>query len=481
MDLSFFNERQRKHAEDIIVACENSREFFITNLLNVEFIEEWQLEVIRHLDGGGDKVSIKSGHGVGKTCLCSWLAIHYLLFKNDVKVLVTSPSFPQLTDGLIPEIQKWLSVLPEWMSRQIETTSDRMTRSPNNKNNFITFRTARKENPEALAGIHAENVLVLVDEASGVAEVIYETGQGVLSTKGAICILIGNPTNPFGFFFKTHTELSDLWWCKTVSCLDSTRVDEKYIESQQRTYGIDSREYRVRVEGEFPESGADSVIPLAWLNASVDRSVSRLVGSDKIVWGLDPGRGGDPTGFVERNANTVTEAVELKYVDLMKVTGWIKKRWDALPARKRPVAIYVDSIGLGAGVADRLLEMELPVVHVNVSEVAALSERFVRLRGEIWYKARAWFEKKDVCIESGIVLHKQLITELGAVSQFFASNGKTDIESKKDMKKRGMKSPNLADAFCMTFAHEGAVSAGSYSVDGWGKVDTLSYRAPGFS
>lgn len=416
------------------------------------------------------------------TCFSSWLALHFLLFRDDVKIIVTSPSFKQMTDGLMPEVQKWIQRCPSWLSRQVEITSDRMTRVPNTKSNFISFRTARKENPEALAGVHATNVLLIVDEASGVDEIIYETGQGILSTTGAIAVLIGNPTRPYGFFYKTQTTLSDLWWCRAISCLDSTRVDAAYIESQKRTYGVDSREYRVRVLGEFPDSGADSVIPRAFVQSALDRDVVSLAGLGKkasgIVWGLDPGRGGDPTGFVERSANVVTEALELKYDNLMLTSGWVKSRWDATVPRLRPDHIYVDSIGLGAGVADRLLELGLPVIHVNVSESAAMSDRFVRLRGELWYTARAWFEKKDVRIESGILLHNQLIEELSTVEQHFASNGKVDIESKKVMKARGVPSPNLADALVMTFAHQGAVGIGSYDAGGWGSFDTSTYKPP---
>ena len=476
MDISFLSPEQRVMADAVIEKCIISREYFIREVLEVKFIEDWQLDVIRALDAGETKISVRSGHGVGKTCLCSWLPLHFVLFRSDVKVIVTSPSFKQLTDGLMPEVNKWISRLPVWLSRQVDVTSDRIVRKPNTKNNFISFRTARKENPEALAGVHAEHVMIIVDEASGVDEVIYETGQGALSTKGAIALLIGNPTKPYGFFFKTQTALRDLWWCKAVSCMDSTRVDQQYIDSQGRTYGLDSREYKVRVLGEFPDSGADAVIPREFVESACDRDIDGIDGG--VIWGLDPGRGGDPTGFVERTANVLTDALELRYDDLMRVVGYVKKRWDDTTPRLRPQSIFIDSIGLGAGVADRLLELDLPVVHVNVSEVSSMSERYMRLRPEIWYSTRAWFEKKDVKIEQ-FDKRQQLIEELVSVEQVIMSNGKIDIEKKDDMKRRGVASPNMADALALTFAMGGAIQAGSYSGNSWGKVKTLEYRAPG--
>lgn len=480
MDISYMNDAQKALAQDIIIKCAKSRIYFVENVLGVAQVEEWQRETLEALDKGVTKVSIRSGHGVGKTALCSWLALHFLLFRDDVKVIVTSPSFKQMNDGLIPEVQKWLAKVPIWMKTNVESISDRIVRLPNTKNNFISFRTARKENPEALAGVHAAHVLIIVDEASGVDEVVYETGQGALSTKGAIAVLIGNPTKPSGFFYKTQTVLSDLWWTKKVSCMDSSRVSDEYIASQRRTYGEDSREFAVRVLGEFPESGADAVIPRKFVESAVGRDVE--VKKHPLTWGIDPGRGGDPSGFVSRSDNAILEVEELRFDNLMRIVGWIKTKWDGLPNSKRPDAIYVDSIGLGAGVYDRLDELGLPVVSVNVAEAAALSDRYMRLRAELWYRARQWFEAFDKHIPSNMEKLQQFIEELSMVEQKIMSSGKVDIESKEQMKRRGVKSPNLADAFILTFAREGAIASGSFSVGHFKNrnLDTLKYRAPGF-
>lgn len=474
MDISGLSLAQQGAAKSIIKKCIQSRRYFIKEILGAE-LEEWQEEVVDALDSGETKISIRSGHGVGKTALVAMLALHFLCFRDDVKVVVTSPSADQMKDGLIPEINKWKNKLPSWMGASLSGTSERMVRYPNDKENFISFRTARKENPEALAGVHATHVMILVDEASGVDEVVYETGQGALSTEGAIAILIGNPTRPSGFFYKTQTELSDLWWTRRVSCMESGRVDPNYIINQARTYGVDSREYRVRVLGEFPESGADAVIPRAFVQSAVGREITQV--GNSIVWGLDPGRGGDATGFVERSANCVTECRELKYDDLMSTVGWVKNRYDKVPTKFKPQQIYVDSIGLGAGVADRLLELGLPVTHVNVSETPSMTDRFVNLRAELWYEMRTWFEGKEVRIEPGENIGK-LVEELVQVNQKFTSLGKVQLESKEEMRRRGVKSPNMADALALTFADGHSVRIGNYD-PGWGKVDMSKWRVPG--
>ena len=479
MDLSFLGRQQRAIAEPIIQQCAVSRIWFVTNVLKVSKIEEWQHKVLTDLDNGVSKISVRSGHGVGKTTLCSWCAIHFLLFRTDVKVIITSPSQKQLSDGLVPEIQKWISRLPSWMRQQLVTTTERVTRSPDNMNNFISFRTARKENPEALAGVHATSVMILVDEASGVDEIIYETGQGALSTDGAIAMLIGNPTRPSGFFFKTHTELNDVWKTYSVSCHDSSRVSDTYIETQRRTYGPDSREYKVRVLGEFPDSGADAVVPREYVESAQGREIT-LPTTSKTVWGLDPGRGGDPSGFVERTDKTITRINELRYDDTMRLTGWVKARWDELPSYKRPETIYVDAIGLGAGIADRLRELNLPVIAVNVSEAPSITDRYMRLRDELWYAVREWFEPHDVSIPTieQEPLISKLTHELASVESEILSSGKLQVESKEKMKKRGIKSPNLADALIITFARKGSIASGSWATSRKYNADISKYRVP---
>jgi phage terminase large subunit len=161
------------------------------------------------------------------------------------------------------------------------------------------------------------------------------------------------------------------------------------------------------------------------------------------------------------------------------VVGWVKTRWDKTVPSERPEEIFVDTIGLGAGVADRLAELGLPVVMVNVSEAAALSDRFVRLRPELWFAVRDWLESRAVLIPSGLALAGKLVDELCSIEQKYTSSGKMDVESKESMRARGVKSPNVADALALTFANGGATMAGRKQDFAWGKINTLSYRAPG--
>lgn len=457
----------------IIAQCAMSRVWFVRNILEVDRIEDWQLEVLTRLDEGETRISIRSGHGVGKTAMCAWLALHFLLFRNNVKIPVTAPSSSQMKDGLIPETKLWAQKLPDFLREQIDWTEDRIFRVEDRDNNFISFRTARADAPEALAGIHADHVMAIVDEASGVPEPVYEAAQGTMSTAGAIFVLIGNPTRSKGYFYKTHTILKHKWFTKRVSCMDSTRVDAAFISDITATYGIDSNQYRVRVLGEFPDSNSETVIPKELVDAAVGRDVVPKFG--KRVWGIDPGRGGDPTGFCSRSENCVESLDEWYDNDLMKVVGRVHQKWKECKPEERPETIYIDSIGLGAGVADRLRELGLPCVDVNVSESPAMKDRYPRLRAELWYAARFWFDARDCLLLPNKLLGK-FCDELVEPEAVFTSSGKNDVESKSAMKARGVQSPNLADAFCITFAGDASLAYGR-AVSGnsaWRKP--LSYR-----
>ena len=220
-----------------------------------------------------------------------------------------------------------------------------------------------------------------------------------------------------------------------------------HIEDIKAKYGGDSNAYRVRVLGEFPTSDDETVIPLALVLGAVGRNVSTL--DYCPVWGVDVARfGDDRTALAKRQKNTLLEPVKSwNSTDLMATVGKIKAEYDATPYDLRPREILIDIIGLGAGVYDRCKEIGLPVRGINVGEAASSRENCARLRDELWFKDREWFQDKACSMPQD----DGLIAELTAPTYAFTSTGKMLVESKADMKKRGMRSPDLADAFLLTF------------------------------
>jgi hypothetical protein len=187
------------------------------------------------------------------------------------------------------------------------------------------------------------------------------------------------------------------------------------------------------------------------LEAATNRDVA-VSPIAKVVWGLDVARfGSDRSALCKRQGNAVTEPVKTwKNLDLMQLTGAVMAEYQALPPDQRPHEIMVDSIGLGAGVVDRLRELKLPAIGINVAESPALGSTYRNLKAELWHKAKAWLEKRDCVIPKD----ESLIAELATVRYFFTSGGKIQIEGKDEIRKRGLASPDKADAFCLTFASD---------------------------
>jgi hypothetical protein len=253
------------------------------------------------------------------------------------------------------------------------------------------------------------------------------------------------------FSGRTHDcfhALRGRWWTLKVSSKDIPRA-QGHISDIAERYGIDSNAYRIRVLGEFPSNEDEQVIPLDIVEAALDRDVEAS-SAYRAVWGLDVARfGSDRTALAKRCGNVLLEPVKSwRGKDTMQVVGLICAEFEATDVASRPSEIFVDVIGIGAGVVDRLLELSLPARGINVAERPSASDRYMRLRDELWFKARAWFDARDCRIPKDDALS----SELTAPRYAFTSAGKLLVESKDELKKRGRQSPDLADAFLLTLA-----------------------------
>ena len=352
------------------------------------------------------------------------------------------------------------------MQGQLEITSDKI--SVKGVDSSCHARVSRKENPEALQGFHHERLLFVIDECSGVDDVIFEVAQGALSTSGSKILMVGNPTRNSGYFYDAFHKNAHRWHKMTVSCADAEYVSEDFIEDMAHQYGEDSAIFAVRVLGEFAETSEDSLIPRHLVESAVGRDVEAMTVAP--IWGLDPARfGGDRTALAKRQGNVLTEPIKAwQGKDLMETVGLILAEWETTPFMDRPSEICVDSIGVGAGVVDRLRELGMPARGVNVAESPALGNRYQRLRDELWFKCREWFEARDCQMPD----HEELLQELCGLRFKILSSGKFKAEGKDEMKKRGLRSPDLADAFVLTFGTQAVRAAGSVSSYGYsGELD----------
>lgn len=440
---------------------------FAREVIGVE-PDPWQEECLRAVGRGERRVAVRSGHGVGKTTWVSWAAIWYIFTRYPVKIVATSQSAPQLFDAFFAELKRWIKELRPEMQALLDVKSDRIELMSSPTEAFISARTSRAESPEALAGVHSDNVMLIGDEASGIPEQVYQAAGGSMSGHTAVTILTGNPIRSSGYFYDVFHKMKERWWTLRVSCLDSPRVSKEYVEDIAAQYGLDSNVYRVRVLGEFPRADDDTVIPMELIELAVQRETS-CSPSAQVLWGLDVARfGNDSTCLIKRQTNVITEPPRTwQGLDLMQTSMMVKAEYDSTEEMRRPVEILVDSIGVGAGVVDRLRELGLPARGINVSELPSMTGTYLNLRAELWFKAKAWLEKRDCSIPRDERLQNELAT---VRYDFQPGSSKLKIESKDDMKKRGLRSPDVADAFVLTFASDAGVAlyGTSYTSD-WQK------------
>lgn len=447
-------------------------------------LDGWQERALRAYGEGHRRISIRACHGPGKTFIAAVMVWHQMVCRFPQHTVCTAPSRGQLEDALVKEVLSLGARLPAPLRALFEIKKNRieLRRAPDDS--FFSARTARAENPEALQGVHCDAgwVLLIADEASGVHEKIFESAAGSMSGHRATTLLLSNPVRTSGFFFDTHHKLKDMWLTIHVSHKDSSRVSPDFVEDMRRRYGEQSNAFRVRALGEFPLSGLDTIIPYDMAFSSTLRDIN-VPPDMSEVWALDVARFGDDWSvLLKRNRIEVRPDIKRwQGVDLMATAGRVKREYDDTAEHERPRVILVDVIGLGAGVVDRLYEQGLPVRGINVSESATLKEKYRNLRAELWFTGREWLESAAVKLptcdgtcEGTECIHDMLVDELALVKYSHTSTGKLIVESKDDIKKRGYPSPNVAEAFILSFAEEPAgfiagpgVQRAEWSVGTW--------------
>ncbi len=441
---------------------------FVREVFGVE-PDPWQAKILDEVGFAERQHACRSGHGVGKTALVSWLNIWFICCFTPAKAVVTAPSGGTIEDGIGAEIALWMGRLPEHVQALFTVLTDRVMLNADVKNTWISMRTARPENPQTLAGIHAPHVMLTVDEASAFPDATFESASGSMTSAHSIMLLIGNPTKGDGYFHDCFHKVAHQWCLTHISCDDSPRSDPAYKEEIIARYGRESNQYRVRWEGNFPLANDDAVIPRWAVENTVGRDVAPLFVAP--IWGLDVARSlnRDSSSLVKRKGNIILPTdprwlgpqsrhtpamMRWQFNDTAPLIGAVKREWDNTPESQRPSAICVDGIGFGATVADVLRSYGLPAIAVNVSERNATDDEYFNLKAELWFLARDWF----VAATGSMPDDPRLVEELSTPEYWDTPAGQIIIEDKEAIRKRKQWSPDGADAFVLTFAATAAIA-----------------------
>jgi phage terminase large subunit len=433
--------------------------FFASAVLGIE-LQKWQIDFLFAIRDN-DQVSVRSGTGVGKSAAVA-VAILWLVFThNPCLVACVSASEAQLKYGIWKELETWYRRMPAWARDLLEFQSERIFQKADPSGAQAVARTANADKPEALQGLHSENMIVVCDEASGIADAVFDALRGAMSSHGSKTILISNPTKTSGFFFDTHRHptFSADWHRFHIPATPeySNRITQKFVDSMLKQYGSeDDPQYKMRVLGEFPEIEDMVCIPRSIIEpALANQSIEEEGGL--IYWGIDVARSTarDKTTIAKRQGNTLLEPITgWRSNDLMETVGKILSEYQRQPDHLKPYEIFIDTIGVGGGVYDRLKEHELPVRSINAANEPLDKEKYMRLRDELWFKSRDWFSKRNrkfkVRCDSDADQYRQLINELCVPSYAYTSSGKVKVEGKDEIRKRCKFSPDYADAFNLT-------------------------------
>ena len=458
------NISRKKFFKSRLPVYKNNPVIFAKEILRFE-ADEWQKQALMDL-ATNPKVAIKSGQGVGKTGLEAVALLWFLCCYPYPRVVATAPTRQQLNDVLWSEISKWIGKSP-LLTEILKWTKTYIYMVGNEKRWFAVARTATKA--ENMQGFHEDNMLFIVDEASGVADPIMEAILGTLSGVNNKLLLCGNPTRTSGAFYDAFNTDRSIYKCHTVSSLDSARTNKQNIQSLIRKYGEDSNVVLVRVFGEFPKQEDDVFIALSLLEhcCMLDLEESTI---KRIAFGVDVARYGSDETVVAQNVNgDITFPFIFRGQSLMTTVGKIvllyKKVIADYPKYKGKIQVNIDDCGLGGGVTDRLEELKREekftrMVIIPVNTANKVPEDIVE-DGNSKIKAcdiyddlttYIWGNVKELMRKGAIKLQNdnELIAQFSSRKYTLTSRGKIKLESKDDMKKRGLGSPDRADATALS-------------------------------
>jgi hypothetical protein len=411
------------------------------------------------------RVAVRGPHGLGKSfmgaVLVNWFATTRDLGGRDWKIITTASAWRHLEVYLWPEIHKWAGRIDfETLGRSPFNPRTELLDLRLKLNNGAATAVASNQ-PERIEGAHAEELLYLLDEAKIVPPATWDSIEGAFSNAGpdtadnAYAFAMSTPGPPSGRFYDIHRRAPGYedWWTRHVTleeAISSGRISRQWAEQRSAQWGADSAVYHNRVLGEFHASDEDAVIPLAWLEAAIERwhvwdRAGRPPQGGPLWTGVDVGRGGDESVLARRDGAAIVLEGNRRRDTMSQVSAL-----QGLEGRA-----IIDVIGLGAGVYDRLKEVGARPLAYTGSGKAQVRDRsgkfgFTNTRSAAYWNLR---ELMDPAFEPVLMLPPDdlMISDL-TTPTWEVQTGlppKIKVEPKEKVVERLGRSPDRGDAIAM--------------------------------
>ena len=445
------NARRRKAATTKPSEVDRWREdppLFLRENFNIGLWEK-QKEIIDSVRDN-ERTTVRSGNSLGKSFTAAGVALWFLLTHYPSTVITTAPTDRQVRDIIWREMARMCSSSRLPIGGEMLQPSKRLDL----EDNWYAVGFSSDESSR-FQGYHNKHILVIVDEPSGVEEFIFESIEGILAG-GEIrrLLLIGNPMSLSGTYWNSFMDerTAQLYKQIHISAFDCPNVKDngskipglctkEWIEERRQEWGEDNPLYQIRVLGEFPQQGIDTLIPLNWITQAIKRECK----AEGIkVLGVDIARyGDDETVACLRQGGKLIKIWRWSKQDTMQTTN----RLFNIIQTESPNEVRVDVIGIGSGVVDRLKELGVKVKGINVAESAKENNKYTNLRAEIFWQLRERFQKGDIDTPD----NSKMVAQLAGLKYEFDSSGKLKLQSKEDMRRKGLKSPDIADALAIAY------------------------------
>ncbi|TAK82087.1 MAG: terminase, partial [Aquabacterium sp.] len=429
--------------------------------------DAWQATILAEIRDGlqapneAIQEAVASGHGPGKSALIAWIILWAMATKEDTRGVVTANTEVQLRTKTWAELSKWYRLYLGKAAFSLTATALCSVKPGYEKTWRIDAIAWSEKNVEAFAGLHnqGKRVLALFDEASAIPDIIWQTTEGALTDVNTeiIWCAFGNPTRNTGRFRECFGRFRHRWKTHQIDSRAAKLPNKAQIAAWLADYGEDSDFFRVRVRGIFPRAGTMQFISSE--AAELAMHPTRLVEAtmyDPLVMGVDVARFGDDASVIRlrrgRDARSI-EPIKMRGVDTMALAARVAQVYEEW----HPDAIFVDEGGVGGGVVDRCRMLRLPVVGIQFGGRADRAQdktegavAYANKRAEMWGLMRDW-------LTGGMLDNDpEMLADLTGVEfgyRMLDGRDHIQLESKQDMKKRGLASPDNGDALALTFAY----------------------------